>query len=107
VICSPATRCLQTVRPFGHSIATEPEILSGLAEGVSGKAFDRAARVIDAAARETSLVVCSHRPVLPPLRQALAEVGLARACGEPMAPGEFEVTHHRDAILIALERHRP
>jgi 8-oxo-(d)GTP phosphatase len=106
VMCSPALRCLQTVRPFGHSIGTEPEILSGLAEEVGGEAFGRAAREVVAAARDASVVVCSHRPVLPPLGDALAEAGLAEAGGEALAPGEFEVAHHRNAALIALERHR-
>jgi 8-oxo-dGTP diphosphatase len=107
VLSSPAVRCLLTVRQFACSVGTEPEILGGLAEEGDAGPFDEARRVILAAAETASVVVCTHRPVLPGLCDGLGVAGLVTADDNGgLAPGEFLVIHHRGATPVATERHR-
>lgn len=117
VLSSPAVRCLLTVSQFACSVGIQPEILLGLAEqGEAGSshadnfeadAFEEGRRRILAVAETASVVVCTHRPVLPGLCAGLGAPGLVTADDNGgLAPGEFLVIHHRGATPIATERHR-
>ena len=97
---SSSERCRQTVSPYRHASdgqLQEHDFLSE--EGESAPAIDDLMESL--LGEKTSAVVCSHRPVLPTMFEAL---GL-----EPVSlnPGEMYVVHHRAARLVAVERHRP
>ena len=44
-------------------------------------------------------MLCTHRPVLPSVFDALGSVT------EKLAPGELLVVHHRKGQIAAIERH--
>ncbi len=95
VVTSPALRCAQTVEPYAHSISTFLEIDDRLSEDTTHRQVDRAVRaVID---RKPPVVVCSHRPTLPWVFDALDL--------EPvdLSPGEGVVVHHRKGAVVAIE----
>ncbi len=98
VASSDAVRCLRTVEPYvdatGADLITDP----GLAEG-----GELRAETIRELQEASSAVVCSHRPVLPLIYEA---VGIDPP-EEPLHPGDFLVLHHRGRTVVASERHRP
>ena len=95
VVSSPALRCIQTVEPYAHSIHTFLQLDDRLSEDT------RASRVAHAVAalteRKRPVVLCSHRPTLPWVFEAL---GL-----EPvhLGVGEGVVVHHRKGAVLATE----
>ncbi len=106
VLSSPARRCLDTVAPLSAALGRGPELLTGLAEQVGDAEFATAtAQVIDAAGQD-SVVVCSHRPVLPRLLRALEAAGRGCLQRKLLAPGEFLIFHAQDGVLLAGERHQ-
>ena len=106
VLSSPARRCLDTVAPLSAALGRGPDLLTGLAEQVGDAEFATAtAEVIDAAGQD-SVVVCSHRPVLPRLLRALEAAGRGCLPSKPLAPGEFLIFHAQDGVLLAGERHQ-
>lgn len=100
VISSTSTRCLQTVEPFSATTGWELEQRRRLSEeDVSSKGL---ARVVDEVLGDTrSTVVCTHRPVLPALCDALGveHPGLEL--------GEMLVLHLRKNKVAGIERHLP
>lgn len=95
VVTSPATRCVQTVEPYAHSISTFLEIDDRLAEDTSGSLVRRSiSAVMD---RKKPVAVSTHRPTLPWVFEA-AGVDL-----EQLAPGEGVVVHHRKGVVLATE----
>jgi 8-oxo-(d)GTP phosphatase len=103
VISSPSLRCMQTVAPYAEMTGWEVETRRRLAEGqatVKGiqKLVDE---IFD---DDQGVVVCSHRPVLPQVYDALGLRNGRR--GDELAPGEMLVLHVRRSKIIAVERHR-
>jgi 8-oxo-(d)GTP phosphatase len=98
VVSSDATRCLTTVAPYARdhvlAIETDPGVSE---EGATPASV--AAAVADLLAGKESAVLCSHRPVLPDILDAL---GVSE---EQLAPGELVVCHHRKGRVVAVERH--
>ncbi len=98
IVTSPSERCLQTVVPYaeqrGLKIRNRPVLSeeSAYPEGVA----DLVSTLIQ---RGENSVLCSHRPVLPSVFEALSM--------EPIKldPGGFVVVHHRQGEVIATEQH--
>lgn len=107
VVSSTAARCLHTVDPYVRSRGLSSETYSTLTEEEGAdnpKAVAKIIRKVRQGVLETCepTVICFHRPVLPHILDALE---MAPAT---LVTGEFLVAHlTRDAIVHAIERHRP
>jgi 8-oxo-(d)GTP phosphatase len=96
VVSSPAVRCAQTVEPYAHSISTFLEIDDRLAEDTKAAQVQRSlTALLD---RKSPVVLCSHRPTLPWIFDA---IGIDT---QDLAPGEAIVVHHRKGVVLATER---
>ncbi|MEI2714223.1 MAG: NUDIX hydrolase [Nocardioides sp.] len=100
LVCSTSVRCMQTIAPFiaieGLGLKTE------VALSEEKMRPNRIAGVVDSLLTSpVGSVVCSHRPVLPYIFDAL---GVEH---EKLEPGGFVVAHHRDGRVVATELHQP
>ena len=96
VVSSPAKRCASTVEPYARSISTFLEIDDRVAEGTRMSQVERsAAALLD---RKKPVVVCSHRPTLPRMLEAIGAPSL------DLDPGEGIVIHHRKGAVLATEK---
>ena len=96
VVSSPAVRCAQTVEPYAHSISTFLEIDDRLAEDTRAAQVTRSvASLLD---RKKPVVLCSHRPTLPWIFDAIGTDVHALATGQAI------VVHHRKGTVIATEK---
>jgi len=98
VTTSDAARCVDTMLPFVN--ATKAEI--ALRPELSEEAFDPAAvgrRVHRVLQNRRRTALCSHRPVLPTVFDALGVEHVH------LKPGEVAVVHHRRGTVHAFERH--
>ena len=100
VVTSGSTRCVDTVRPFTEHAALCPECDDGLSQEDATPATV-AAVVAELVAGDADAVLCTHRPVLPLVLEAL---GLP---DQGLATGELLVAHVRRGAVVATERHRP
>ena len=102
VLTSPSTRCLETVAPLLAAAGLDARRSSTLAEeSATRRAVASLVRAeSDAvAARRGTLLVCSHRPVLPWIFDVL---GLE----DPrLEPGTLSVVHLRKGHVVAVEQH--
>ena len=99
IVSSSSTRCVETVAPYSDTTGWKLELQDELSEedasaaavaGIVGELVD---------GRE-SAVVCSHRPVLPSVYDAI---------GVPdpkLAPGAMLVVHVRKGDVVATECHQ-
>ncbi len=99
-VASEAVRCAATLRPYARSAGITVE-----RESVFGEAADdpegARARLQELVAPGDSLVVCSHRPLLPAL---IKQLGVDTS---PLQPAAFIVGHRRpDGTVASFERHR-
>lgn len=112
---STSTRCAETVQRFANSIGTSIEKHPRLSEEGHEKSTDDAAgRTLELLERPASLVVCSHRPVLPTIISAVA-ARLGLNGDDPnldpkLPPGGFIVIHRVFATdgsisVAGVERH--
>lgn len=119
VHASSARRCEETVRRFaksiGASVQQEPDLTEEAHEKSSGKTARRAAEL---ALTPESMVLCSHRPVLPTVFAAIAaaldldvkDARWSRAWDPHLPPGGFVVIHRAfdadgKARAVGIERH--
>ncbi len=116
VVSSDSLRCVDTVRPFATAarvhVELEPRVSEEAHDGAPAGAGD-AVRELLADPRPT--VLCSHRPVLPTLLEALGALPPSpftgrSVLGSTLSPGGFVVVHRRPAAdgsaqVIAVERH--
>jgi 8-oxo-dGTP diphosphatase len=103
VISSPSVRCVQTVAPYAETTGWEIETRRRLSEE---DATDKGVQKVveELLEGDRGAVLCSHRPVLPTVYDAL---GLrAKQRGEELAPAEMLVVHVRKGGIVAVERHR-
>lgn len=96
VVSSPAVRCAQTVEPYAHSISTFLEIDDRLAEDTRAAQVTRSVTAL--LDRKKPVVLCSHRPTLPWIFDAVGTDVHALATGEAI------VVHHRKGKVIATEK---
>ena len=100
VLSSTSTRCLQSIEPFVSTTGWELEQRGQLTEeDVTSKGLARVVEEVLGDHRST--VVCTHRPVLPALCDAL---GVEHA---GLEPAEMLVVHLRKNKVAAIERHLP
>jgi 8-oxo-dGTP pyrophosphatase MutT (NUDIX family)/phosphohistidine phosphatase SixA len=95
VVSSPAVRCAQTVEPYAHSMSTFLEIDDRLSEQTDAGQVQRSvAALLD---RKRPVVLCTHRPTLPWVLDALG------VPAQELAPGHGLVVHHRGGTVHAVE----
>lgn len=98
VVSSDAVRCVQTVWPYADTTGWELEQEPGVSE--QGATAGSVLAVVDELVNGgEGVVLCSHRPVLPALLDAL---GLP---DQTLDPGGLLVVHHRGGRVVAVERH--
>ncbi|MEP6666667.1 MAG: hypothetical protein ABJA81_09490, partial [Nocardioidaceae bacterium] len=98
VISSDAVRCVDTVLPYVHACGARLKLDRSLSEqGYEAAAMRK--RVTAALASSRRIVICSHRPVLPHLFEALGV--------EPvrLEPAGMVVVHRRAGHVVSLEQH--
>ncbi|MEQ6901612.1 NUDIX domain-containing protein [Nocardioides sp. YIM 152588] len=100
LVSSSSTRCLQTLEPF----AADREIERDKRLSEEGATAAGVTDVVEELlAAERGAVLCTHRPVLPLVLDALGVKRSRR--GKPLAPGEMLVLHLRKGSPVAMERH--
>jgi 8-oxo-dGTP diphosphatase len=99
VISSSSRRCWTTVSPYADVADLDVEVTDDLSEeDASPKSVASLVRRI--LERSEPTVVCTHRPVLPHVYDAL---GLR---DPELEAGEMLVVHHRHGRVVAVEHHR-
>jgi len=98
ILTSSSRRCWRTVAPYADVAGLDMEDTDDLAEedATPETVAEQVHRLL--AAKEGS-VLCTHRPVLPWVFEAL---GLTP---QPLAPGSVFVVHHRRGRIVATEHH--
>lgn len=95
VVSSPALRCAQTVEPYAHSISTFLQIDDRLGEETRTAHVHRSVAAL--LERKKPAVLCTHRPTLPAVFDAIGTDPI------DLAPGHGVVIHHRKGKVIATE----
>ena len=103
IVSSTSLRCIQTVRPYAETTGWEVETRRRLSEELVTEKGVRKA-VGELLEGEQGGLLCSHRPVLPLVLDALGLRPGQR--GEELAPAEMLVVHLRKGAVVAVERHR-
>lgn len=104
VVSSTSTRCVQTVTPYAETAGWPLDLRPELSEE-EAKPDPVAAVVADLVDRKKGAVVCTHRPVLPSVYDALDLRTKQRA--DDLEPGEALVVHLRKGRVVAVERVTP
>jgi len=96
VVTSSSTRCVQTVTPYAEATGRRVRTTDALTEEESTDAEvgELVRGLLD---RREGAVLCTHRPVLPTVLEA---VGVHP---EGLEPGGFVVVHHRKGKTVAAE----
>lgn len=95
IVTSPAVRCAQTVEPFAHEISTFLEVDDRVSEETRFSQVNRSvSAILD---RKKPVALCTHRPTLPWVFDALGTETV------DLSPGEGVVVHHRKGIVLATE----
>lgn len=100
IVTSPSTRCVQTVQPYAQLARIRPEQRPPFSEeGASPAAVAAGIEGILRALKERGpTVVCSHRPVLPLVFEALGIEAVE------LEKGEMVVVHLRHGSVVATEQ---
>ncbi|GAB2854590.1 NUDIX domain-containing protein [Nocardioides pacificus] len=102
VVTSSSVRCAETVRPYAEAHGVEPASYDVLSEE-DATAESVAAVVGDLLAgtepKGSGSVLCTHRPVLPLVWDALGLPAVR------LEPGAMLVVHHRKGKVVATELH--
>jgi 8-oxo-dGTP pyrophosphatase MutT (NUDIX family)/phosphohistidine phosphatase SixA len=98
IVSSSSTRCVETVAPYVDATGRKPELVEGLSEEDATRK-SVAGVVEELVAGDEGAVLCTHRPVLPKVFEALGvkDPGLDL--------GEMLVVHVRKGEVVATERH--
>jgi 8-oxo-dGTP pyrophosphatase MutT (NUDIX family)/phosphohistidine phosphatase SixA len=98
IASSSSMRCVQTVAPYAELTGFDLERHDGLSEEDATKSsVDEV--VEDLLDADHGAVLCTHRPVLPQVFEAL---GLEKI---KLEPAELLVVHHRKGRILAVEQH--
>lgn len=96
---STSLRCVDTVTPFADATGVPITTYDDLSE--AGASVKRVVRLVDAVVGAgEGAVICTHRPVLPTVLDALG------APDTSLEPGCMLVVHHRKGKVVATEVHR-
>ena len=98
IVSSSSTRCVQTVAPYVDATGRKPELVDGLSEQDATRK-SVAGVVEDLVAGDEGAVLCTHRPVLPKVFEALG------VKDPELDLGEMLVVHVRKGEVVATERH--
>ena len=101
VLTSSSTRCRDTVEPYAAATGLDLQLSETLTEEDSTPAPVGAA-VGRLVASGAPAVLCTHRPVLPWVFEALGVQPAPR-----LEPGELLVAHLREGAVVAAETHLP
>ena len=105
---SDSRRCLQSVEPYAAAAGVQVTALHGLSEEASREEEAAArAEVLAAALEGEDVLVCTHRPVLPPLFEAAAAATGAPVPASPLRKAEVVIDHLYGGRAVDSERHRP
>ncbi len=98
VVSSSSTRCWQTVSPYADVVDVEVEVTDALAQedATAASVSEQIQKLLSA---KESIVLCTHRPVLPWVFEGL---GIER---RKLEPGSLFVAHHRRGRVVAVEQH--
>ena len=102
VVSSASRRCVQTLQPY---VETTGYVLDARRKLSEEDATERAVEKIVGGLLDggRGAVICSHRPVLPLVYDALGLRSIQR--GPELAPAELLVVHVRKGNVVAVERH--
>ena len=99
IVSSGSMRCLETITPYADTTGWSIEVADGVSE--EGATASSVVDVVDTlVAGEESAVICTHRPVIPSVLDAL---GVADT---KLEPGAMLVVHLRQGTVTATEVHR-
>lgn len=111
---SDSVRCRDTVGPYATARSLAINLEPSLSEEQHLQSpEDASARASELAAIDSAFVLCTHRPVLPTVMEALAnkfelEIEFKKAFDPALTPGSM-VVYHRDAAnlskVVSVERH--
>jgi len=98
IVTSSSARCVQSVQPYAEQHHLPVTSTADLSEEDS---TDRSVRAVieDLLQAGEDAVICTHRPVLPTVYDALGLVS------KPHPTGQLVVVHHRRGQVHAIERH--
>ena len=100
VVSSDSTRCVQTVEPYADSVDVDIALGRGLSqEDATRKRVARRIELLSGNGEPT--VMCTHRPVLPMLFDAL------HIDDPSLETSQLIVLHRRDDTVVARELHLP
>ncbi|MGH8968005.1 MAG: SixA phosphatase family protein, partial [Actinomycetes bacterium] len=98
VLSSSSTRCWRTLAPYADVAEVDLEVTDDLSEeDATGKSV--AAHIESLLDAKQAAVICTHRPVLPWVFEALA------LDDRRLEPGSLFVAHHRRGKVVATEHH--
>jgi len=101
---SDANRCQQTARTIANAWGTSVITESALSEYAYRRDPEAAVvRTKELLQLERPLIVCSHRPVLPHLAEALLEETLLDTPTVGLEPAAAWVVHARGGVVIAID----
>jgi 8-oxo-dGTP diphosphatase len=111
---SDSRRCRDTVGPYATARSLAVTLEKAVSEERHQEHPEKVAKLVtELAAQLNPLVLCTHRPVMPTVMEALAasfelETEIKKAFDPALTPGSM-VVYHRDADdvskVIAVERH--
>lgn len=100
IVTSPAVRCADTVAPLAVHLGVDEEFEPGISQDAwdEGETRDLRERIARAVLLGKSMVICSHRPVLPDLTREVAAAAQERPGrylreASELPPGAFSVFH--------------
>jgi 8-oxo-dGTP diphosphatase len=98
IVSSSSRRCWTTVGPFADVADLDIEVTDDLTEeGATGPAVS--AQVKRLMSPPERALLCTHRPVLPTVFEALALEE------RTLDPGDMVIVHHRRSRVVAVEQH--
>jgi 8-oxo-dGTP diphosphatase len=116
VVSSDSLRCVDTVHPYSTAarahVELEPRVTE---EGHAASAVGAADAVTELLGDPRPVVLCSHRPVLPTMFEALGKLPTDPFTGHrpprSLSPGAFVVVHRRftssGVEIVGAEHHEP
>jgi 8-oxo-dGTP pyrophosphatase MutT (NUDIX family)/phosphohistidine phosphatase SixA len=98
IVTSSSTRCAETVAPYAEHTGWPMTRTDGLSEedATDSSVLDIVDELLHS---DEDAVLCTHRPVLPAVYDAM---GIP---AEQQSTGELVIVHHRQGRVRALERH--
>ncbi|WP_372736146.1 NUDIX domain-containing protein [Nocardioides sp.] len=107
LVSSGSLRCVQTLEAYAAAAETAIEVDETFSEedatpkGARRALLSLVSELFEAPRSAGALVICTHRPVLPWLFEALALDDIE------LEKGELAVVHLRRGKVLAVERHQP